>query len=159
MWGEARAVRVHFFLCGAHFSLQEFLKTRNSLQCLTGEVQHVLDAQAVAGLNKWRWSRSLSAWGVVENYSSALEQACQDMYPPLRVQLHEFTGLQCPPIACKDMAGQSSQWEMQAGKGAPDRGLHRGLTDWPKMFFVTSLARCAKQCSIFADCCSVHQMD
>lgn len=41
MWG---AVSIHFFL-GSHLSLQELLKTRNSLQCLAGEVQHVLGAR------------------------------------------------------------------------------------------------------------------
>ena len=34
---------------------------------------------------KWRWSSPERAWGVVENYSSAIEQARQEM---LRVQLH-----------------------------------------------------------------------
>lgn len=37
---------VHFFLGGSHLSLQELLKTRNSLQSLAGEVQHVLGAQS-----------------------------------------------------------------------------------------------------------------
>jgi hypothetical protein len=33
-----------------------------------------------------RWSRSRGAWGVVENYSTAIKQACQEDVE--RVQLH-----------------------------------------------------------------------
>jgi hypothetical protein len=86
MWG---AVRVHFFLGGSHLSLQELLKTRNSLQCLAGEVQHVLGAQESGMVFQVAVERSRGAWGVVENYSSAIEQACQEM---LRVQLHTTHG-------------------------------------------------------------------
>jgi hypothetical protein len=68
MWG---AVRVHFFLGGSHLSLQELLKTRNSLQCLACEVQHVLGAQeAVGRMSGGGGADPEGLGGVVENYST-----------------------------------------------------------------------------------------
>lgn len=55
---------VHFFLGRSHGALQKFLETWNSLQCLAGEIQHVLGARVAVKVKKM-WSRgqtTLGAW-------------------------------------------------------------------------------------------------
>jgi hypothetical protein len=121
---ERGAVRVHFFLGGSHLSLQEFLKTRNSLQCLAGEVQHVLGARISKQHGMSSGGAVRRPGGVVENYSTPIEQACQAMLRGSSCRRHDWE--LGPPTRLAACSGIGR-------KGAPRR---RGRNHW----FIGSLA-------------------